>query len=300
MYKYYCGAEKNVNISSNFIGNINPLRYQGWYWDTDINHYYVGDGMFYDAINEIYVQNDYVMQDWGWEILHNAAAVFSLTRVEINAIAGEYETIMSQPSYGATNYSNVTEAQWQKGDRWYDGVSDVEAVARCIFAENTYDNRLNDRIGVAAVIINRKAARNLSAKGVVTQYQQFSTMNPKYYEDSNSANCKTARMVHSKTDTTWQQATLLACIACSANTSVGTDISYFYNMPSCISNQQYFRGFKSTNSSFKYDGTTVKFGASEVCDVAIVDYGYITSEADLKNVKENYVLSGYNIFFNYR
>lgn len=52
-----------LNVREDFIGNINPIRYQAWYYDRESKHYYMGKGIYYDAENNLYVNNQYKVKN---------------------------------------------------------------------------------------------------------------------------------------------------------------------------------------------------------------------------------------------
>lgn len=291
VYNMYMGLDSASDLE-NFIGNINPFRYQGWYLDTDVNCYYLGDGIFYDPTLQEFIQNEYTILDWGIEWLASHASVFSLTSTQINNIVNQYNSAMNNGLYGAKTYSEVSQTEWNNGKRWYDGASQLEVIARCIWAESSYNDKGNDRIGIAAVIMNRMTSKGKSGYDVVTQRAQFSTVNPATYPgESGTIN---TRMAKSKTNEAWQQATMLACIIL-----YGTerdDINYFYTLPTGIASQLNFRGLDYL-STLSFDGSNVTIGGSAKKDVAIAGYGYINSSSSyqyLVGLKGNH----YTLFYN--
>lgn len=89
-------GDTNTALESDFsfVGNINPFRYQGWYFDKDVNFYYLGDGVFYDPSEECFVQNDFSLE------LGNMVGLRSLTQPEQSSIIGLYTSAMNAPGYG--------------------------------------------------------------------------------------------------------------------------------------------------------------------------------------------------------
>ena len=45
-----CNSDGTPNTSSTFIGNINPIRYRGYYWDKELGLYYLPTAVLIGAI----------------------------------------------------------------------------------------------------------------------------------------------------------------------------------------------------------------------------------------------------------
>lgn len=244
------------------------------------------EGVFYNPFDECFVQNDFSLE------MSNMVGLRSLTQSEQSAIIGLYTSAMNAQGYGATNYSTVTEAEWNQGRRWYDGVSQLEVIARCIWAENSGTTRSDDRTAEAVVIMNRRLAYSQTALQVVTAPSQFSTVNPDRYNKSitSTENTRTAK---SKTDARWQQATLLACILIYADEK--SDINSYYTIPAGITTQKCFRGLNYV--SIENTAAGIKIAGSIRTNIAIAGYGVITTAnySELSDRKDVY--PGYNVFF---
>ncbi len=279
-----------INYNDCIIGEINPFRYQGWFWDNETCYYYLGEGIFYDPISETFIQNEYKITEYGKKWLEQNTGSKSMGYNEIRFIENTYNAAMSSSGYGASSYSEVTQSQWNNGYRWYDGVSDLEVVARCIWAECTYSSRTNDRIGITAAIMNRKISGNVSARSVVTSPSQFYTVNPPYASLWQNAQTRTAK---SKTNVPWQQATMLACVAIYANNT--SDIGYFYTIPAGITTQKNFRALDSVSRD--YNNGNIKIAGVVRHDIAIAGYGTITTLNDYQYL-DNLANQHYTIFFN--
>lgn len=52
---------ENTEIS--FIGNINPIRFGGYYFDVEINCCHLGKGIYYDIDKNMYIMNDYYFDE---------------------------------------------------------------------------------------------------------------------------------------------------------------------------------------------------------------------------------------------
>lgn len=192
-------------------------------------------------------------------------------------IENAYQDLWNDKTYGSKTL--------QPGDKWYSSLSQVEVIARCIYAENTRSDRQGDRIAETVVIMNRMVRDRKTAYGVVTAPSQFSTIcssNP----GSNSLSAK------SKNDKVWQQASLLACIAYYGKTR--SDIPYFFRIPNGISTQYNFRGLSSVSVSYVSDGRISVAGTTRK-NVVVTGYGPVNTRDDVSQINK---LSGYNIFFN--
>ncbi len=289
---YNLQEEATVSNSSNFIGDVNPFRYQGWFLDTDINCYYLGEGIFYDPIAQEFIQNEYTIQDWGMEWLATNISTLSLTQSQINNIVNQYNSAMNSSLYGAKAYSQVSESEWNNGKRWYDGVSQLELIARCIHTESPDKARSNDRTGIAVVIMNRMASMSKNGYEVVTQRAQFSSVNPAKYPGEKGT--YSTRQPKSKTDEAWQQATMLGCVIIYG--AEKDDIGYFYHIPLGISTQLNFRGFDYL-TTVSFNGSQVTIGGNAKNDVAIAGYGYINSNSSYQYL-EGLKGQHYTLFFN--
>lgn len=303
VYKNVDG-ELVLNTENNFIGNINPIRYQGWYYDRESKHYYMGKGIYYDAENNLYVNNPYTIKN---------------TRASepaiIRTIAAAYSHYMSFPTYGATGFANnsVTEAQWNTGKRWYDGLDQTELMARCIFAENdgkkevAGNNGYYDRVAETVVIMNRVNNHNENPNNTeptspyieVTKAAQFSTINPGNY-DAYLEDTALARKVKDKTNTAWQEATLLACTL--TYTTSLSDLVLIRTIPTYINTQRYFLGlnyvydkevFSISNGSWYYNNAQIK-------NVALAGVASLQPVGDAKTILYQYYKKGFNIFFEYQ
>ena len=139
-YHYDGAFPKVIAVSKNEIdikaSELNPFRYRGWYFDVETSLYYLGQGIFYDPACQRYIQNDYKYDD-----LRGEPAIFQ-------TVGNAYNTLMGMSSYGASYCAFPSQTEWNNGIRWYDGLQQVELIARCIYAENNHPNHQNDRKGV--------------------------------------------------------------------------------------------------------------------------------------------------------
>ncbi len=291
----------------------NPFRYQGWYYDVETGLYYMGEGIYYDPVNSVYVQNDYV----------NTAKRRSGEPAIVQTITEAYTAILSLDSYGAKEYELPTEAQWKAGKRWYDSLTNqIELVARCIYAENLNVERRNDRKAIGIVILNRVNQKfNVEDGGTVTAYKlvkypaAFETINPNTYGKSVSktgharekiilkkANGETEaeRIKRENMLQRFKEATLIACTL-----YYSSDINVYKmvcGIPQYATNQTHFVGLDWAYPAKKF---TVKngqwyYGGTKVYNVCIPGNAMLETVdgSGIKSMKYYYG-KHYNVFFSY-
>ena len=61
---YYYDANGNIYTSSSFIGNVNPIRYRGYYYDTETGWYYLGT-RYYDPQVKRFLNSDMIAGEIG-------------------------------------------------------------------------------------------------------------------------------------------------------------------------------------------------------------------------------------------
>lgn len=288
----YAGEDGDI-----FIGDINPFLYQGWFFNRDIECYYMGQGIFYDPEKEEFIQNKVEQYTVGLDFLSDIVSVYSMSYSQINEVINHYNSAINSPLYGAKSYDNVSESQWNNGARWYTGVEKMELIARCIWGESSYSDKTDDRTGIAAVIMNRCLDYGKSGYDVITDFEQFSTINPNIYtnETYNDITHKTneARQAKSKTNAAWQQATMLACVIMHSNNR--DDLNYFYKLPAGITTQKSFRGLDNATLGMSGSGNIIVAG-KERNNVAIAGYGVIKTVSEyqyLVSLKDKH----YTVFF---
>ncbi len=275
---------------SGFIGNINHIRWKGWYFDCETNCYYLRDGIYYDPSNETYIQNEYTLNRGA---LENEPTIVQL-------IATAYTMYLATPTFGATTYSALTQSQWNSGQRWYNGIGQVELLTRCIYAENDgYGNDgKNNRTAEAVVILNRIATgMDTTPYSAITRQSQFSTINPGNYTAS-VQDTYYARQALDKTDTRVQNALLIACsIYYSQDKTV---LGYMSSIPSYINNQIFFLSFKKVYQEawFTVSGGNLYYGTHLLSSVALPGVTQITA-SNYTTVGATYYNQGHNVFFIY-
>lgn len=290
-----------LNEDVEFIGNINPIRYQGWYYDKEIKHYYVGEGIYYDAVRNLYVNNPYKVKN-----------MRSTEPAIIQTIAYAYSYFMSSSTYGATAFANdcVSEEEWEGGERWYSGLEHTEVIARCIFAENdglketveagtSENNGYNDRVAEAVVIMNRvEEGLDTNPYSAVTRKYQFSSINPGNYVAA-VRDTAIARRAKSKTNSAWKEATLLACTL--SYTTDRKEFEYMRTVPEYINGQKSFLAlsYVYNNNLFSIQNGCWIYQNKEIEEVALAGVVLLEPVKDSLNIIEEYNNKGYNIFFDF-
>lgn len=302
VYRYEDGIFV-VDKNENFVGNVNPIRYYSWYYDTETEHYYLGKGIYYNAAEQVYVNNPYSVNEQKLSSVL-AGSMRSSEPVIVRQITEYYSYLMSLSTFGAGSYDNVSQAEWNSGKRWFDGIDQTEVVARCIYAENTGELK-DERIAVAVVIANRVLYKFLDTSPyvAVTRKSQFSSINPGVYANSTSDTAN-ARKAINKSEDCYQQAIMLA--ATLYYTTERDNINLIYSIPSYITTQTEFlklntvyeeEMFGVSNGQWYYYAS---WGTEAIRDVAIAGKALFSSPSGtMKSNLENYYKKGHNIFFNY-
>lgn len=299
VYQYEDG-ELDLCADPEFVGNINPVRYYGWYYDLETMCYYLGKGIYYDATCNEYINNEYSINEEKLYHLFGNGARSSMPAI-VYEITTDYSLKMGSSTFDASAYSPVSESAWNQGQRWYDGVDETEVIARCIYAENTGADRRNDRIAEAVVIANRVAEKrggNTTAYGVVTARSQFSSINPGTYPLSKSETGN-ARAAMDKTKAKYQEAILLAITI--SHTIDHSEISLIYDLPEYIDTQAEFLGvnYVKDYNLFSVQGNQWYYNSNAIKNVAIAGVELISSAGNTIETLYAYYQKGYNVFFNY-
>lgn len=285
-------SENETDIKA---ANSNPFRYRGWYFDVESSLYYLDKGVFYNPYEHKYIQNEY-----GYNSRDGEPPIFQ-------AVGSAYYAHMNNSAYGAGSYTFPSQAQWNNGTRWYDGVSQIELVSRCVYAENKASNRQNDRKAIGLVIRNRVAQNfyhygPLSSYSIVCYPAAFATVNPTgsiaYMTDATT----NSRPVMNKNEGAFQQATLIACLLYCSNTY--SDYDLVIGIPSYVnSSHTHFLAvnYAYPSSTFSVSsGGQWNYGGSNIYEVCIAGVAQLTSkEGAGTQCLQTYYLNGYNVFFHY-
>ncbi len=249
-----------------FIGNVNKIRNLCAYYDEESGLYYE-NGIFYDAVTNEVIINKYYNKD---------VSLLSY-RDDLDAILSDWQQSLLNDEWfnSAAPYTST----------WYEGLSDVEVIARVIYGENT--NVSKDQDAIAWVIRNRATQWNCSAREVVLENYQFSAAGVPNEPAYNTIKAQNSGEIG------WANAVYMACLIC--YTLDEYDWNVLGAKPSGMENQMYYRAwycydsFSGQNPMY-YDGTAVY-------NVYIAGYGYINSYNELVGIISNY--SDRNIYFSY-
>lgn len=256
---------KWVNCTDkDFIGNINKMRNICSYYDEESGLYYE-NAVFYDAETNTIVMD----KNEGISILSYGD--------DLDSIINEWQqSLLNDNNFNSgVSYCST----------WYEGLSDVEIVARVIYGENTRVSK--DQDAIAWVIRNRASEWGMSARDVVLERYQFSAAgvpnNPAY----------NTIKVQNSGEIGWANAVYMACLLCYSLDEY--DWGVLGAKPSGMDDQMYYRAwycyeYFSGSDPMYYDGTAV-------CKVYIAGYGYVDSYDELNDIIDSY--SDRNIYFSY-
>lgn len=268
---------------SEFVGNLNHVTYNSYYYDEETGWYYCG--RYYDAAGGRFVDG-----------LSAAKRELLLQRME-NARMGEtsileraqtlYNIYINDPEFGAPIDADV------ESGNWYDGLRTQEILARLIYGENPFQGVPQaEQVAIAWVLWNRKMAGNYGGytlRGVATEPEQFSAI------------CNASdNSLSPRTDLTeWKTAVLYACYLICAETTTLDNLTAALAavMPrpyGITSNHTCFRSFDRAKELLQ-DGETLRLAV-------IAGYSLIGSTAEsLESIylaydEEFYETEGTHIF----
>lgn len=267
--------------SSDFIGNVNLIRYLSYYYDEETSYYY-GNGRIYNPVSKIFIDNKPIQ-----EITRNTVTYYDPT--EPGRLYGQIEnwcnSLLSSSDYG-TPKSAV--------DGWYASLSDVEILARLIYGENTLN--VIDQKAVSWVLLNRLYAgmNGSSLRAIATQAYQFSTI---YGTGSYNARNPVT------TSERWKSATWLACAI--STTTVSEYCEALYGRPQGITNQRNFRALSSfVCSDLTGSELYILFNGNRIKNVVVVGKIYLgySEVVDANRKAQLDAVSNktyHNVFFSY-
>lgn len=250
------------NTEDSFIGNINKIRYKGYYYDVETGWYYHGRyidpecNRFIDGLNRRDVTN--MISEYGEEY--------------------EAEILLASNFFGM----DMSEEEETNSLARSDVYSELEVIARVIYAESSYD--LIDEGGVAWVIYNRSIAHSISAYKVVTAVGTDGAYDFGGYRSDDYYNPGTS-------DVTWSYAV-----------THGSLLSRGYKpniTPSGFSSQKNFRSVGSFQGKLTWTGGTFYYNGDRIYDIYVVGYGVVTSYNLLSSSEITNLNNKYNIFFKF-
>ncbi|MDR1208989.1 MAG: cell wall hydrolase [Clostridiales bacterium] len=201
------------------IGNINMIRFFGYYFDAETGWYYAG--RYYDSVGQRFVDG----------VEPSPFSVHTVPNGIMSAIESEYNGLMTSSTIGAPiSYSSS----------WYTSLSDVEILARLIYGENTeyYDGQK----AISWVIVNRYYGASWfgnTLRAIATNGGQFATITGDYNSTGDARNPNRGTSSSDSEGLGWRQAVMLA-VKLWATLNV-TYLSELMPKPSGINGQTYFR-----------------------------------------------------------
>lgn len=305
------------NTEANFIGNINPIRFGGYFYDAEINCYYLNKGIYYDTDENMYIMNDYYFDEEQYEkdyttyMSQKNGGIELCTSIQnplFSRVATMYATLLNLDATHES-VSNVSEAQWMSGARWYDGRGTAEIIARCIYGENGYKARSADRTAIAYVIANQTNSASFpnTAYKVVINQGRFYAVNPDYNKKESSFaeavgnNTAAARSAKVKTDEVWQQCLRLACLLTLSTTI--SEMEKLEKIPDGINVQKCFISLSTAHveNNITYSGGYFYIKGIKVTHVAIAGVGEIPATATGYNQLKEYakIIQKYNLYYTF-
>lgn len=283
-----------------FIGTINLIRYNSYYFDEETGYYYDG-GFYYDASKNIYIVNNSIKLDEVSTVesylkYKNVKLTRALTLNQVDQLAEDWkDTLLATSTYG----QNMTDVSG-----WYSSLDDEEIIARLLYGENNFSGSTADRSAIAQVLINRKNSSQFPSTigDVASAKGAFSTIHPDPY---NSSHTEQAREPV-KGSNAFIEVTYIACVLeLTSDTSI---INVLVGKPTNFSNQLYFRALSSFPSSNIRDGSSsmeITYNGGQSYTAITNTYVFDTYSstrsatfiADVTTIKNAIDESRFNIFF---
>lgn len=290
------GQYRELEYANSFLGigyyfdRETGLYYNGRYYDAAAKKY-IG-AQYGDCTRSIYMGNDIQTCDVDYD-------------AEADLWANE---LLNSSTYGKSiDYS----------ENWYSDLSTVEILARLIYGENTGDSETQEREAITWLLLYRTDSPNefgSGLRGVATEYEQFSTINPKRNSERNAdegrAEDDTAQARTPFVNLAWRNATYLACLIMLTNNK--STINDVIGKPAYYGNQVYFYSYKKVYGERKLKGsgdtlTMANWGGDvSVKDVAIIGVGIYTESSNIyaqdvyNKAYPTNDKSGKNVFYNFK
>lgn len=258
------------NDDPNFIGNLNLMRFNSYYYDEETGWYYCG--RFYDIVKNEFVDGMVVPET-------NA-----LPRSFEDIVDYQVDLCLSRSDFGAPlNY----------GSEWYSDLLTSEVITRLIYAES--ENYNPDQRAVAYCIVNRYHSPSYpdTVREIATQSGQFVTI----VGDSQSTYY--ARRPATSSDK-WELMVRYACAVVFSTDCNESEIRQIFTKPLGISDQTQFRAGLSFLEYAENGDNCIEFLGDPVEKVCLpgVDVGY-TNVDDLDYDYRNEFDGESNIYFEY-
>ena len=207
-------------------------------------------------------------------------SVNSYSPALLNTINGWADSLYASSGFGnSLSYSSG----------WYNSISDVELLARLIYAEattnSTYCN--TEQIAVTWVLVNRKNSSQFpdSLRDIATQTSpiQFSSITGSSSATSNARN--------PVKNSAWKHAIWMSCAILS--TSDTSDYMWLFGKPTGIDNQLFF--YASSIATFGTSSGILTINGVKAKNVAYAGYGNVTTTSTATSISSSYR----NIYYNY-
>ncbi|MGN0513895.1 MAG: hypothetical protein ACI4GD_06405 [Lachnospiraceae bacterium] len=272
------------NSDETFIGNVNKMRWLGYEYCDTTDTYVVGE-RHYSAREHKYtdgVDNSFAFSETN-PFLASEEEIMVMDSYYNDLAAEEWaEALLADSSYGvALGYSNG----------WYNGLSTVELLARCIFAEGgtVYTNEEN---AVAWVILNRVHSSSFPStpRGVITSGD---------FASITGQSGATLNAREPAADYRWRHSTYLACLMLTTTDST----EWRTLVPSEIGGQLFFYSYTTAkiNGGVPFSGTSssgLYYNSRRIKNVYVLGYGSVSSFSSLFS-QYNPTNYSRNIFYDY-
>lgn len=161
------GELVDKTTDTEFIGNLNHVTYNSYYFDEETGWYYCG--RYYDANDGRFVDG---MSASAIELLFQRQRSSVMDEESIR----ERAHILYNLHINDSEFGKPIEDEPNEGN-WYDGMRTQEILARLIYGENPYSNTpIEEQSALAWVLWNRKMKVYLEDRmlsSIATHYEQF-------------------------------------------------------------------------------------------------------------------------------
>ncbi len=267
-------------VDESFIGNVNRIRYNSYYFDIETGWYYCG--RFYDTVNGRFI-------DGTDEIGFDDVCLYDLSLdVERQALR-----LLKQSTYGKPISNTDPET-------WWNGLSTTELVARLIYGENT--SNYDDQNAIGRCLLNRYHNKDgsgfyaTSMRGICTQGIQFSSIKGEPDETVHARNPVT-------TSGGWENATYLACAIILSGYDIEEyidvcgDVSYMENQTQFINYWTFKPNIRNGNGCIQY---YINRKWNDLKDVIIPGVGTYTTIESLDDAYRHDFKGESNVHFLYK
>lgn len=267
-----------------FIGNINPYRFAGFYFDKETGYYYYG-GCYYNAETQnYYLENKISRNIYSIDTESLVSKEYSLESASRQSIS---KSDIDKQAQSLIKNKKVGNPVNNTSSTWYSQLSTIDILARLIYAENT--SNLTDQKAISWVLVNRYNANKSYLGGknlrdIATKKGQFSTIN---------GAVKNARCPNTSSKG-WSNAVWLACAI--NKTQNRTNYAKLTPKPKGIDKQCSFWGISYFASKMRASGGKLYVNNKALKNVAIAGVAGNITKTKIINSNKN---KSYNVFFDY-